>query len=179
MESIQITLKALGKYVAPETVTLLEEPLNQLRREYQLEIELLEDPDQDNPKDYANFRLKATQLEPTVTGQIFIQKEIVDLVKRSLEPIFDLRYYVLPITFSPQFSMVTIEWINTQMQEFGLKNSDLGRQTGINKSTLSELFTGRRPLTLMHKALFWHYFHGYRMAKSYHQALAELSNLPD
>lgn len=179
MEPIDNILNAFGKYVDQETVKQLEKPLIQLRSQSHIAIELLDGFDTENPKEYVSFRLKATQLEPTVSGRIFLQKEIVDLVKRTLEPIYNQHYYVLPITFSPDFSIVTTEWVNTQMKEHGLKNADIGRQTGINKSTLSELFTGRRPFTLMHKALFWHYFHGYRVAKSYQQALINKSNLPN
>lgn len=179
MEAIQNILVQLGRYIAPETAMQLAKPLSKLRSEDCIAIEVLHGPETENEKDYASFRLKATQLEPTKTGRIFLQKEIVDLVKQNLHAISNQRYYVLPITFSPDFSVVDARWINQQMDELGLKTADICRQTGLNKSTLSLLFTGSRPITLMNRALFWHYIHGYRLAKSYQEALKNLSELPE
>jgi hypothetical protein len=65
------------------------------------------------------------------------------------------------------------------MNDLGLKNSDVGRQTGINKSTLSLFFTGKKNLTLMHKALLWYYFHSFRVSRDLLQVIDKLSEMEE
>lgn len=69
------------------------------------------------------------------------------------------------MTYSIDFNHVNLEWINTQMTELGLKNSDISRQTGIDKATLSLLFVDRKNLNLIYKALLYFYLENYRVSR--------------
>jgi hypothetical protein len=44
------------------------------------------------------------------------------------------------------------------MEDLKIKNSDIIKQIGIDKSTLSSLFTKETPLTKFQKAAFYYYF---------------------
>lgn len=49
------------------------------------------------------------------------------------------------------------------MEEFGIKRNDLIKQIAIDKSSLSELFSGNRGLTKSMRATFFYYFLVYKL----------------
>jgi transcriptional regulator with XRE-family HTH domain len=47
------------------------------------------------------------------------------------------------------------------MKDIGLKQSDVSKQLNIDKSTISLFLSGEKPLTKIHKSLFYYYFEYY------------------
>lgn len=136
----------------------LEIAIGELRTISKLELKILE-------KEESTFTIQIKQVELTETGCIFNQKELVEKAAKVFGQIEGYSFKYIPVTYSIDFNHVNLEWINTQMTELGLKNSDISRQTGIDKATLSLLFTGRKNLNLIHWALFYFYFENCRVSR--------------
>lgn len=171
-------IENLRTHIAPEQLSHFAKMLSLMKADAFFEFKVL-DRDSEDPKDFSQFRIQVKQTQPTRTGRIFTQKEIVTRAQQLFADLRFINYRIVPVTFSPDFSIVTTEWINQQMNDLGLKNSDVGRQTGINKSTLSLFFTGKKNLTLMHKALLWYYFHSFRVSRDLLQVIDKLSEMEE
>lgn len=115
-------------------------------RKFGIDIEILE-----------NDRVKITQSR-LINGYILNQKQLVEKAKE----IFP-NSKVVPVVFSLQVKDITIEWINNQLTEYGIKRNDLIKQLAIDKSSLSEILSGNRGLTKSMKATFFYYFLTYRL----------------
>jgi hypothetical protein len=150
----------------------LERTIGNLRALSKIEFRILEN-------NSFSYTIQVKQVEATDTGRIFTQKELVERASSVFSLIEDYSFKYIPVTYSPDFSIVNVDWINDQMKEFDLKNSDISRQTGIDKSTLSLLFTGRKNFTLIHKALFYFYFDHYRVSKNCREIVSNLQALPE
>jgi hypothetical protein len=142
----------------PDQAQELEIAFGELRTISKLELKILE-------KEESTFTIQIKQVELTEMGRIFNQKELVEKASKIFSQIEVYTFKYIPVTYSIDFNHMNIEWINTQMTELGLKNSDISRQTGIDKATLSLLFTGRKNLNLIHKAMFYFYFENYRICR--------------
>jgi hypothetical protein len=153
-------------------VKTLERSIGNLRAHSKLEFRILEN-------NSFSYTIQVKQIEATDTGRIFTQKELVERASGIFGLIEGYTFKYIPVTYSPDFSIVNVDWINDQMKEFDLKNSDISRQTGIDKSTLSLLFTGRKNFTLIHKALFYFYFDHYRVSKNCREIVSNLQALPE
>ena len=143
----------------PDQAQALDQTLLKLRASSKLEFKILE-------KEESTFTIQIKQVELTETGRIFTQKELVEKASKVFGQIEGYSFKYIPVTYSIDFSHVDLDWINNQMKEFNLLNSDISRQTGIDKATLSLLFVGRKNLTLIHKALFYFYFENYRISRN-------------
>lgn len=144
--------------INPNQALAIEQTLDKLRASSKLEFKILE-------KENLAFTIQIKQVELTETGRIFNQKELVKKAESLFCLIEGHTFKFIPVTYSIDFNHVNIDWINDQMNEFGLKNSDISHQTGIDKATLSLLFTGRKNLNLIYKALFYFYFENYRISR--------------
>jgi hypothetical protein len=143
----------------PDQAQELEIAIGELRTSSKLELKILE-------KEELAFTIQIKQVELTEMGRIFNQKELLERTSRVFGQIKGYAFKYIPVTYSIDFNHVNIDWINNQMKEFGLKNSDLSKQTGIDKATLSLFFTGRKTLNLTYKALFYFYFENYRIIRN-------------
>lgn len=54
--------------------------------------------------------------------------------------------------------VVTAAWIQQKQLDLGIKNKDIVRDTGIDKTTVSAYVGGLKPLSGVVKALFYYYF---------------------
>jgi hypothetical protein len=142
-------------HLNPGQAQELEIAFGELRTISKLEFKILE-------KEESTFTIQIKQVELTEMGRIFNQKELVEKASSIFSLINGCTFKYIPVTYSIDFSHVNLDWINLQMKVFDLKNSDLSRQTGIDKATLSLLFTGHKNLNLIHKAMFYFYFENYR-----------------
>lgn len=111
-----------------------------------IDIEVLEDN-----------QVKITQAR-LINGFILNQKQ---LHERAREVFPDAK--IIPVVYSLQVDDITLDWIEQQMEEFGIKRNDLIKQIAIDKSSLSELLSGNRGLTKSMKATFFYYFMVYRL----------------
>lgn len=55
-------------------------------------------------------------------------------------------------------------WVNNQLEKAGLKAKHLASHTGIDKSTLSTLLNGNRPLTKWQKVALYYFFKYYNLS---------------
>lgn len=111
-----------------------------------IDVEILEDN-----------QVKITQSR-LVNGYVLNQKQ---LHERAREVFPDAK--IIPVVYSLQVDEINIDWIEQQMAEFGIKRNDLIKQLAIDKSSLSEIFSGNRGLTKSMKANFFYYFLTYKL----------------
>lgn len=98
--------------------------------------------------------------ETLLNGYILNQKQLVDIAK-SIFPDCNVK----PIVYSLNVDTITIEWINTKLNEFGIKKNDLIKQLAIDKSSLSLILSGKRELSKPMRATFFYYFLTYEINK--------------
>ena len=115
-------------------------------KQFGIDIEILEDN-----------QVKITQSR-LVNGFILNQKQ---LHERAREVFPDAK--IIPVVYSLQVDEINTDWIEQQMEEFGIKRNDLIKQLAIDKSSLSEMFSGNRGLTKSMKANFFYYFLTYKL----------------
>lgn len=84
-------------------------------------------------------------------------KELFDSFEYHQKPV--IRYHC--ITYNPDMSVVTPMYIVNKMKDIGLKQADVSKQLNIDKSTISLFLSGEKPLTKIHKSLFYFYFEYY------------------
>lgn len=114
-----------------------------------IDIEVLEDN-----------QVKITQAR-LINGFILNQKQ---LHERAREVFPDAK--IIPVVYSLQVDDITLDWIEEQMEEFGIKRNDLIKQLAVDKSSLSELLSGNRGLTKSMKATFFYYFLTYELNRN-------------
>lgn len=109
----------------------------------------------------------------TLEVEQFAKRGLVMLTQKQLQQrakeLFDSFEYIgeKPVihyhtsTYYPDTSVVTPMYIVNKMKEIGLKQSDVSKQLNIDKSTISLFLSGEKPLTKVHKSLFYFYFEYY------------------
>lgn len=117
-----------------------------------IDIEVLEDN-----------QVKITQAR-LINGFILNQKQ---LHERAREVFPDEK--IIPVVYSLQVGEITLDWIEQQMKEFGIKRNDLIKQLAIDKSSFSEILSGNRGLTKAMKATFFYYFMVYRLNRDFRE----------
>lgn len=104
-------------------------------------------------------KVKITQSR-LLNGYILNQKQLVERA-REIFP----ENKIIPIVYSLNVDEITITWIESKMQEFGIKRNDLIKQLAIDKSSLSLYFSGTRNMDKSQKAAFYYYFLTYEINK--------------
>lgn len=94
-----------------------------------------------------------TQVDAAKTGRIFTQKELLAIGKG-----FYPRQHVHPHVFAFEGDEVTPEWVRERMDAFCIKQKDLIKNTGLDRSNISSYLSGKRPMSKGVKALFFYYF---------------------
>lgn len=110
-------------------------------------------------------QVKITQSR-LVNGFILNQKQ---LHERAREVFPDAK--ILPVVYSLQVDDISIGWVERKMDEFGIKRNDLIKQLAIDKSSLSEMFSGNRGLTKSMKATFFYYFLTYELNRDLRESI--------
>jgi len=100
-------------------------------------------------------------------GLILNQKQLIERCKKVFEPT-GLSIKVVPVVYSFNTDVVTVEWIENKMHEYGIKRNDLIGQLALSKSYLSRLFSkdsspSSVSLSKPMKALFFYYFLTYQL----------------
>ena len=97
-----------------------------------------------------------------INDKVLTKAELVERAKDFLKvPSIadDTAIHVRPIVFNVTDSEVVNHfWIQQQMQKNNLQLKHLVEIIGIDKSTLSELVSGKSSLTKWHKAAFYYFF---------------------
>lgn len=107
--------------------------------------------------------------------KLFNQKELASRGHELFEPInklLKLKFHYVTLTYMPEVSVVNAEWIKQNMDLYGLKNSDIEKQTGLDKSTVSTLLSEGRELTKSQKFAFYYYFKVFDINNSIEQFIS-------
>lgn len=104
-----------------------------------------------------------------VNGYILNQKE---LIERGKELYPDRK--IIPVVFSLSVEDITLEWIESKMEEFGIKRNDLIKQLAIDRSSLSLILSGKRELSKPMRATFFYYFLTYELNRDFREHLENL-----
>lgn len=123
-------------------------------KQFGIDIEILEDN-----------TIKITQSR-LINGFILNQKQLHDR-GREIFP----KAKIIPVVYSLQIDDINIAWVEQQMDEFGIKRKDLIKQIAIDKSSLSEIFSGNRGMTKSMKATFFYYFLVYKLNRDLREQL--------
>ena len=105
----------------------------------------------------------------SLNGYILNQKQ---LIERGKELYPDAK--IIPVAYSLNVDDITIEWIESKMQEFGIKRNDLIKQLAIDRSSLSLIMSGKRELSKPMRATFFYYFLTYELNRDFREHLDSL-----
>lgn len=104
--------------------------------------------------------------------KLFNQKELAAKGRElfeSLNSLLNLKLHYVTLTYNPEVSVVNADWIKHNMELYGLKNSDIEKQTGLDKSTISILLSEGRGLTKSQQVAFYYYFKVFEINASIEQ----------
>ena len=90
-------------------------------------------------------------------GYLLNQQQLVERVRKVFAPT-GLKVNFYPEVWALDIAQITLEWIEEQRKEFGLKRKDIMQQLNIDKSSLSLLLSGKTQLSKRTKACFYYYF---------------------
>ena len=110
--------------------------------------------------------VKVTQSR-LINGYILNQKQ---LIERGKEVYPDAK--IIPVVYS--LNDITIDWIESKMQEFGIKRNDLIKQLAIDRSSLSLILSGKRELSKPMRATFFYYFLTYELNRDFREYINAL-----
>ena len=102
-------------------------------------------------------------------GYILNQKQLVERAKFLYSNAGLPKVKVIPVVYSFDVSVVSLEWLKNKMDEFGIKRSDLLKQLSIDKSSLSLLLSGKRKMNKLVKAAFYYYFLTYELNRDFRE----------
>lgn len=140
-------------YKDKEIIEDLLAKCKRFRRKTGISIEILE-------LENRVMRIRATQI--FVINKIFTQKELHDSAK-PLFAFFDGIVHCVPMTYRPNLDLVNVEFVKNKMKEYNIKKLDVCRQTGLDKTFLSDLFTKEEGFNQSEKALFYYYFNHFKV----------------
>ena len=112
--------------------------------------------------------VKVTQAR-LINGYILNQKQ---LIERGKELYPDSK--IIPVAYSLNVDDITVDWIESKMQEFGIRRNDLIKQLAIDRSSLSLIMSGKRELSKPMRATFFYYFLTYELNRDFREHLDSL-----
>lgn len=104
-----------------------------------------------------------------INGYILNQKQLIERGK-DVYP----NKKIIPVVFSLNVEDITLEWIESKMNEFGIKRNDLIKQLAIDRSSLSLIMSGKRELSKPMRATFFYYFLTYELNRDFREHLDSL-----
>lgn len=102
-----------------------------------------------------------------LNGYLLNQQQLVERVRKVFAPT-GLKVNVYHEVWALDIAQITLEWIEEQRKEFGLKRKDIMQQLNIDKSSLSLLLSGKTQLSKRTKACFYYYFLCYALNRDFH-----------
>ncbi|WP_417444662.1 hypothetical protein [Joostella sp.] len=101
--------------------------------------------------------IKITQSR-LINGYILNNKQLHD---RAREVFPDKK--IIPVVYALNVDDIDLKWVESKMNEFGIKRKDLIKQLAIDKSSLSLVMSGNRELSKPMRATFFYYFLTYEL----------------
>ena len=102
-------------------------------------------------------------------GYILNQKQLVERAKLLYSNSGLPKVKVIPVVYSLDVNIVSLEWVENKMDEFGVKRSDLIKQLSIDESSLSLFLSGKRKMNKLVKAAFYYYFLTYELNRDFRE----------
>lgn len=103
--------------------------------------------------------VSAKQHKPN-SGNIMSSSEIVKASKQIFEMFSGGRdLHISPVVYKElPTDIVTSKWLNDQMTKFGISTKKLAEMISIDRSYLSGITSGAKPLSKVNRSLFFHFF---------------------
>lgn len=117
---------------------------------------------------YHEGKLVVRVEQKQVNGKQLTRKELVDRVRDLFKSEIpdDWTLNIAPVDFDrDDIKAITPDWIAGEMEALGLKAKHISTHTGLDKSTLSTLLSGNRPLTKWQKVAFYYFFKYQRVSQ--------------
>ena len=121
-------------------------------------------------KSIANYRAAGIDIEIVDPDRVLIsQNRLVNGYILNNKQLYDRAREIFPDghiisnVYSLDVDHITLDWITSRMEEFGLKRKDLIKQLAIDKVSLSKIFNGVTSLSKPMKATFFYYFLTYEL----------------
>lgn len=127
-------------------------------------------------KSIANYRVAGIDIEIVDPDRVLIsQNRLVNGYILNNKQLYDRAREIFPDghiisnVYSLDVDHITLDWITSRMEEFGLKRKDLIKQLAIDKVSLSKICTGVTSLSKPMKATFYYYFLTYELNRDYRE----------
>lgn len=104
--------------------------------------------------------VQAVQTKLPAGGEYLSKKALIDRAKEFFAPFFpdwDVVVNATPYDGTP-LDAVTPQWLEERFSETGTKQRDVTAEIGLPESTVSSWISGKRPMSLPVKAMFYFYF---------------------
>ncbi len=100
-------------------------------------------------------------------GVIFNKKELAARARKVIEPILGkVQILYWPVVFQPKIDSLDKFWVKDKMEYYKLKIKDLALQLNIDENEISNILSGVKPLTKLHRSTFFYFFYSLRMGNS-------------
>lgn len=112
-----------------------------------------------NGQDIVIKTVQAKPFSDNIADKETLIKRTRELFGKFLPDNFTIKVQPVPYQ-ETRVNIVNPDWINKQMLSNGIKLKDIVNDTGLNKTQLSAVIGGDKPLSQIMKALFFFYFAG-------------------
>lgn len=95
-----------------------------------------------------------------INGEVVEDEALIKLTDDLFHPYFTGKTIISHVAqyLIPPVEFVNASWIRKQMKFTGTQLKDLVNDSGLNKSYLSAIINGRKPLSQINKSFFYYYF---------------------
>lgn len=107
-----------------------------------------------------------------VYNQLFSNKQLHTLGRE----LFTAPIKIKPVVYSLDLSKITIEWVISQMELYGINAKDLQRQLGFEKETIAGFLKLRKTLQPIEKSSLFYYFLSFKSNVDYLDYLKSKKN---
>lgn len=149
------TIKNIGKiagYLSDHDIEILESGAALFKRHSNITFKILSADDSE--------LTVATVQEKHLAGQYISKKDLISKTKQLFHQFLQshkVHVHATPYEPSP-VEAVDDKWVNKQMLATGIRIKDMSRDMGIDKTNLSHLISGAKPMSQHVKAMFYFYF---------------------
>ncbi|MCX2741517.1 hypothetical protein [Pontibacter anaerobius] len=93
-------------------------------------------------------------------GYLLNQRQLVGRAANVVAPLMDgpHRIHFYPLTYKPDFSIVTAGWLQEKLAAFKLSRNDLAKQTNLDKTAIGRMLKGYEQPTPPQQAALYYYF---------------------
>ena len=110
-------------------------------------------------------------------GWILNQDELSFRAKEVFKELPQFKVHYIPLTYQPKFEIISKEWIKGKMKEHNLKQMDIVKHFGLDKSTLSSILNDEnKTLTRFMKSAFYFYFLSFELNRNFRTHLNAIEN---